>query len=217
MPYRSTNLKLAHLFQPVKPDINSQFPLFSGSMTHHSKAKNLYIIGTRDKVWKETRYYGVSSYRRILPKELFLKRYDQVRDCLKFVLGLPTAEREFTLRAVRFGSYYGNCYAKISTLCQEPGCSKSTAFRVLRKLKEQKLIKVIPRIITPFRRQTSSLILFHELFLLIAKYLAEHIAHIWPDWIMPVLNTPWPELWNLLEGDRLKLPLPAGGSHTVRG
>lgn len=208
MTNTSTNQSLEHLCDSVKPGINSQLPLFPDSMIHHNKARPLLIRGNLKKVYEDTRYFGVSSYRRILPKELFFKRYDQIRDCLKSVLGLPTAEREFTLRASRFGSYYGYCYAKISTLCEEPGCSKATAFRVLRKLKEQELIEVIPRIITPFRRQTSSLITFHNLFLLIAKYLAERIAHIWPDFLMPVLRIPWPDFWSFLEGGQLKLPSP---------
>lgn len=196
MSSTATSNTLEQPFTFVKSSINSQLPLFSDSMTHHSKAYPRAIIGNRDKVWGETRYYGMSSYRRILPKELFFKRYDRIRECLERVLGLSTAEREFTLRAARFGSYYGNCYAKISALCEEPGCSKSTAFRVLRKLKEQGLVRVIPRYLQPYRRQISSLILFHRLFLLIARYLAEHGVGFLEEWLKPALAMPGRLFWS---------------------
>jgi len=187
---------LEHSFSPVKLPLNSQLSLFPDSMRPHSKVSSQIIRGNRDKVWRDTRYYGVSSYRRILPRELFIKRYDRIRECLQTVLRLPPAEREFTLRAARFGSYYGQCYAKIATLCQEPGCSKATAFRVLRKLQDQGLVTVIPRYLEPYRRQISSLILFHKLFLLIARYLAEHGQAFLEKWLTPYLALSWPLFWS---------------------
>jgi len=166
-------------------------------MIHHSNPFPRVIRGNRKEVWEETRYYGVSSSYRFLPKELFFKRYDRIREFLKGVLGLSTAEREFILRGMRFGSYYGQCYAKISTLCQEPGCSKATAFRVLRKLEDQGLVTRIRRYLQPNRRQISSLILFHKLLLLIAKYLAEHGQRFVEEWLLPILRLPWAAFWEI--------------------
>lgn len=192
-----TTSKLAQPFDSVNsPPLDSQLPLIPDMMIHHSKALHKYIYGNKERVWRETAYYGVSSSYRILPKELFFKRFDQIRQFLQNVLGLPTAEREFTLRASRFGAYYGNCYAKIATLCKDPGCSKATAFRVLRKLQDQGLVTVIPRYLQPYRRQISSLILFHRLFLLIARYLAEHGQRFHQEWLKPVLAMSGRDFWS---------------------
>jgi len=186
---------LTQPFNPVKPPNSDIGSSTSDSVRHHSNLVPKKIKGNREKVWGDTDYYGVSSYRRILTKDLFFKRYDRIRKCLEGVLGLTPAEREFTLRAARFGAYYGSCYAKISTLCQEPGCSEATAFRVLKKLKDRELVTVIPRYLDPYRRQISSLILFHNLFLLIAKYLAERGGFVWDKWLLPWVRLPWPQFW----------------------
>lgn len=204
----ATNHKLAHPFQSVNSALNTQLPLFPESMIHQRNSHKYIIRGNITEVRRQTSYYGVSKARRALSPQLFFKRYDQIRDCLESVLGLSIAEREFTLRAATFGAYYGNCYAKISTLCQEPGCSKATAFRVLRKLKDQHLIEVIPRILTPFRRQISSLITFQKLFLLIARYLAEHGAQFFERWLQPYLSMPGCQFWSRKLVWRTPGPLP---------
>ena len=193
-----TTPTLAQVLDTVKPDMNSQLPLLPDSVRHHSNPHNLYIRGNRDKVWRETRYYGVSSDYRILTKELLLKRFDKVRDCLKFVLDLPTAEREFILRMLRLWAYYGKCYPTVASLCQEPGCSKATAWRALDKLKSCGLIQTINRYLEPYRRQISNLYILHGLLLVIAKYLAEHIPHVWPDELKPIFHLTWPGLWSSL-------------------
>lgn len=195
MTQANINSKVAQPFCPVKSPINTQLPLPLPPVSRRVRHHSILIIGNRDKVWRETRYYGVSTSYRYLPKELFFKRYDRIREFLECVLGLPPAEREFTLRASRFGAYYGNCYAKIATLCEEPGCSKATAFRVLRKLKDQGLVTVIPRDLKPYRRQISSLILFHKLFLLIARYLAEHGHQFYEKWLKPYLSMSGSLFW----------------------
>jgi len=177
-----------------------QLPLFSSGskpVTHHSKALPKQIRGNRDKVWRDTSYYGVSSDYRILTKGLFTKRFDYIRDFLKFVLGLSIAEREFTLRLLCLWAHYGKCYPKIAQLCEEPGCSKATAFRALRKLKEVGLIEVIQRFLTPYRRQISNLYLLHGLLLLIARYLAENGTHFWEKWLEPYLQLPGTAFWAL--------------------
>jgi hypothetical protein len=69
-------------------------------------------------------------------------------------------------------------------------------------LKEQKLVKVIHRILDPFRRQISSLILFHGLCLLISRYLAEHGVAFYEKWLQPYLAMPGWKFWHsFLRGD----------------
>ena len=196
MANRDTHSTLAQAFFPVKSQLNSQLPLLPDSMRHHSKDSPQVIRGNRYKIWRETRYYGVSSDYRILTKNLFLKRFDNVRDFLKLVLGQPIAEREFTLRLLRLWSYYGKCYLKIADLCTEPGCSKATAFRTLRKLKEIGLVQVIQRFLLPYRRQISSLIRLDGLLLVIARYLAEHGAFVIPGWLKATLALPGSQFWS---------------------
>lgn len=191
-----TPSKLAHPFANVKSQLNTQLPLFPDSVIYHSNLSHLVIRGNRGKVWRETRYYGVSSEYRILTKSLFLKRFDNVRNFLEFVLGQPIAEREFTLRLLCLWSHYGKCYPKIAELCKEPGCSKATAFRALRKLKEIGLVEVIQRFLLPYRRQISSLIRLDGLILLIARYLAEHGQPFYEKWLKPYLTMPGREFWS---------------------
>ena len=187
---------VAQTFWPVK-SINSQLPLpLSKGMRHHSNSRPKYIIGNRDKVWRETGYYGVSSDYRILTKGLFIKRRDQVRDFLKYVLGFTVAQRDFTLRLLEFWSHYGKVYPKIALLCEEPGCSKATAWRTVAILEGLGLIERVNRIMKPTRRQISNLYLLHGLILLIARYLAEHGVAFWEKWLRPALTMPGQQFWS---------------------
>jgi len=140
--------------------------------------------------------YGVSSSRRVLSPQLLLKKFDLVRDCLQYRLGFSTAQREVILRLLRLWAYYGYVYPKESLVTAEPGCTKATFWRTIRALRDQGLIHIINRFIIRPHAQISNLYRLDKLVVLIAKYLAEHIAHVWPDWTMPALLTPWPELWS---------------------
>ena len=186
---------LEHPFGLVKPVVNSQLPLFSGSVRHHSNVHTLSIYGNRDKIWKLTRYYGVSSDYRVLSKGLFQKRFNQVGDFFHSVLGFSVAETEFMMRYLEYWTHYGKCYPKIADVCEQPGCSRSTAQRVLKRLKEWGLIQVIHRYLQPYRRQISSLILLHGLLLLIARYLAEHGVAFFEKWLQPYLTMPGSQFW----------------------
>ena len=176
------------------------------SMRHHSNHHKFSIIGNRERVWRLTRYYGVSSDYRILTKGLFVKRFDQVRDFLQYVLGLPTAEREVILRLLGYWSHYGVCYPTVARLCEEPGCSKATAWRVIGKLKGYGMMHTVPRYLTPYRRQISDIFILHGLLLLLARYLAEHGVHFWEKWLAPVLSLSgrdfWSGFWQLADRER---------------
>ena len=200
---RLTDNTVAQTFCSVKSQFNTQLPLLPDSLRHHSNYTRKRIVGNRGKVWRETGYYGVSSYYRILTKGLFIKRRDQVRDFLKDVLGFTVAQRELTLRLLEFWSHYGKVYPKIALLCEEPGCSKATAWRTVAILEGQGLIERVNRIMKPTRRQISNLYLLHKLLLLIARYLAEHGQAFYEKWLQPYLVLPgrlfWGGIYRVLE------------------
>ena len=193
-----THSSLEHPLGIVK---SPQLPLLNlppDSMTPHSNSHIYSIRGNRDKVWRETRYYGVSYDYRVLTKGVFFKQFDRVREFLQDVLGFSVGERDFTLGTLEYWAHYGNCYAKIADLTHKPGCSESTAHRALRKLKNMGLARVIERYLEPRRRQISNLLLLHKLLLLIARYLAEHGVPFLQKWLKPYLRLPGSIFWHIL-------------------
>ena len=179
----------------VKSPVNTQLPLFPNSMNTHSNLIPRYIRGNRDKVWRETSYYGYSRAWQTLSPQCLLKRFDQVRDALDFVLGLTSGERECILNVLRLGAYYGKVYPKASAFAEYPGCSKSTFRRAIRKLRDLGLTTVVPRYLQPVRRQISNLYLLHKLLLVIARYLAEHGVQFFEKWLRPYLSMPGRSFW----------------------
>lgn len=221
----STSTTLAQAFLPVKSplqgaalssnhsperptaltsplQINTQLPLFPGSVRHHRNYSSLYIIGNIAQIRKETNYYGVSSSHRVLTPGLFSKRYGLVRDCLQQLLKLPAAQREVTLRLLTLWTYYGQVYPNEATVTMEPGCSKATYWRTVRRLRDLHLVQVVNRFLSPHRRQISNLYLLDKLVLIIARYLAEHGTAFYQKWLRPVLSQPgsvfWPSFWGSL-------------------
>lgn len=185
-------------FASVKPEYNSQPPLIPVSMIHHNvsgyKRDNkriLYYRGIDNP-------YGVSSARRVLSPGILLKRFDHVRDCLKYRLGLTTAQREVALRLLRLWAYYGRVYPKESQISLDPGCSKATYWRTVRRLSELGLVVVVNRYVIRPHAQISNLYRLDKLVVVIARYLAEHIAHRWPDWLTPALAMPDRQFWSFL-------------------
>ncbi len=219
---QTTNLptNLAQPFCNVKPRVNTQLPLFSDSMRHHSNLPRQKIKGNYLYLYKRIRLYGVSHARRILSPGMLLKKLEQVESCLEQVVGLTPGQRKAITPLLRYWAYYGQVYVKAATVTREPrrnngpynlrfwplpdqtgedsGCSRATFWRAIRILRDLGLITVVNRIMTPFRRQISNLYQLDRLIILIAKYLSEHIAHVWPDWLLPHISTPWPELWGYL-------------------
>ncbi|GAI35243.1 unnamed protein product, partial [marine sediment metagenome] len=70
---------------------------------------------------------------------------------------LTTAEREVTLRLLRFWAYYGNVYPKASTVAAEPGCSKATFWRTIALLERLGLMRRINRYVIRPHAQISNL------------------------------------------------------------
>lgn len=199
MEKANSSNRLAHSFWPVK----SQDPIIIGtppdSMIHHKVAlsKSNKMIVSYSGYRGNT--YGVSRAQQLLSPALFIKKFDYIRDCLKYVLELPNAQRETCLRLVRLAASYEAVYPKASQIAELPGCSKATFWRTIRRLRELGLIDVVNRYVVRPHAQISNLYLLDGLIILLARYLAEHTARLWPDWLDTWLEIPWPKLWEELQ------------------
>lgn len=175
--------------------VNSQLPLFPESMIHHKQP----IPSSSRIVYKRGLFpsqpYGVSRSRRILSPNLLMKKYDLVRECAINILQFSVGEREVVLRLLRLWAYYGHVYPKESQITAEPGCSKATYWRTVRKLRELELITVINRFIIRPHAQISNLYKFDRLLLIIARYLAEHGVAFYERWLRPYLAMPGYQFW----------------------
>lgn len=201
----NTPSRLAQPFDHVNPSNSVTCSPTFPSVIHHKD----HIYSKQDRLivsYKTlSRSYGVSSSYRVLSKDLLIKKFDYIRDCLKQVLELTTAQREVTLRLLRLWAYYGNVYPKESQITELPGCSKATYWRTIKLLEELGLLTRINRYVVRPHAQISNLYRFDLLIVLLAKYLAEHIAHVWADWLDPWLRMEWPDFWSYLApgpGDR---------------
>ncbi len=193
-------ITVAQPFCPVK-SINSQLPLpFPDLMIHHKprlprKKVIVYYNGI-----ERGNPYGVSRSRRILSPGLLLKKFDYIRDCLQYTIGLTTAQREATLRLLRYWAYYGHVYVKEAQVTSEPGCSKVTYWRTIRLLRELGLVQVINRYVIRPHAQISNLYRLDRLALLLARYLAEHGTRFREKWLSPALTMPGQQFWSDLLG-----------------
>lgn len=201
----ATKSTVVHPFAPVK-SINSQLPLpFPDSVNTHSKPRNLVIRGNRDKVWRDTSYYGCSKVGRYLSPQFLLKHFDNLRDLFANNLGCTAGERECLFNIIRLWAYYGKVYPKAAQFSEYPGCSKMTFRRTIRKLVTLNVIVVIKRYLEPYRRQISNLLQLDKLLILIARYLAEHGVGFLEKWLKPALTMPGQQFWSqifLTPGDR---------------
>lgn len=212
MSYMTTDKNVAHPFCPVKPPIINcpvdgkpcdriikaccscpryiKSSLSSNSMIHHNvlQGRNKIIV-SYGSIYKGTPY-GVSRTYRVLSPQLLLKKYDLIRDCLAFTLGLTVAQREVTLRLLRLWAYYGSVYPKESQITELPGCSKATFWRTIHLLEESHLLQVINRYVIRPHAQISNLYRLDKLILVIARYLAEHGIPFLEKWLTPVLTMP---------------------------
>ena len=143
---------------------------------------------------------AVPKSKRLLPPGLLMKRFNQVRDFLQ-TLGFTTAEREVILRLLRFWAYYGIVYTKESQITNNPGCSKPTFWRTIRKAEEMDLIRRINRFIPRERAQISNIYLLDKLILVIARYLCERGNTSTPEWFRPLLKMEgrlfWTRIWEV--------------------
>ena len=214
MPNTQPSVKVAQPFPTVK-SLNSQLPLFDpDSMIHHKDPSlRSYIIVSYTSIGKDKRY-GVSSSFRVLSPQLLFKKFDLVRDCLQGVLGLTTAQREVTLRLLRYWAYYGKVYPKESLISSEPGCKKATFWRTVKQLEDRGLIQVINRFVFSPHAQISNLYRLDRLVLLLARYIAEHGGQFAEAWLTPYLTMPGREFWSQIfrgPGDRAGPGPPAFG------
>lgn len=179
--------------------VNTHSP---GSMIHHNDKHTIpYTVIPLKRRNSNTpnrsmfNHYGVSSYSRVITRGQFIKKYDLIRDCLKSVLGLHTAEREAVLRLLKLFVWYGAAYPKAAQLCQDPGCSRATFWRAVGKLRHLGLIVVVNRFLTRPHAQISNLYNLINLIVVIARYLAEHGQAFTERWIKPFLRMPGRLFW----------------------
>jgi len=207
-----TNNTLEHQFDFVKSPITGDTPQSPDSMIHHNSPSYRKRIIVSYKDIDQGKSYGVSSAFRVLSPQLLFKKFDYIRDCLKDVLDMTTAEREVTLRLLRYWAYYGNVYPKEATITEAPGCSKATFWRTCRKLEALGLLRVINRFVIRPHAQISNLYRLDRLVLLLARYLAEHGTGFYERWLRPYLAMPGGEFWSRIlrvPGDRAGPVIPA--------
>lgn len=227
MQLTNTPSSIEQAFRPVK-SLNSQLPLpLSDSVIHHKDPGDRILRKRIVYSGRILELYGVSSTYRVLSPGLLLKKFDYIKDCLRVVLGLTPGQIEITMRLLRLWAYYGKVYPKESQVtggsdeCPLPaswaawyshssqprpgGCSKATYWRTIRLLEELGLIERVNRFIVRPHAQISNLYRLDRLVVLLAKYLSEHIAHVWDEWLRPFLHQTWPQFWSCLirvPGDR---------------
>ncbi len=206
--------KVAHPFYNVKSSQTNFSPPDPEPVIHHNvperKAKIIiYSNGTM-----ESTCYGVSSSSRVLTPGLLVKKFDAIRDCLQYTLGLSVCQREATLTLLRYWAYYGNVYPTAAMITENIGCSKATFWRTITFLQTLGLIKVVNRYILRPHAQISNLYLLHNLIIVLARYLAEHGQGFAVKWLSPWLSMPGSTFWPLFRSGRLTafLSLAAGGS-----
>ena len=180
----------------VKSPVNTQLPLFSSLMIHHKRKgnRNYQILSYKDP--GISKRYGVSPSRRILSPGLLCKRFDQVVDCLKDVVGITVGQREVTLEMLRLWAYYGQVYPKASHFGQQPGSSRATFWRTIKVLRDLNLVTVVNRFVLRPHAQISNLYKLDKLLILIARYLAEHGVAFYKKWLKPYLTMPGSQFWD---------------------
>lgn len=193
---KSTNAtKLTHPIPSVKSPKSNMAGTSPKPLIHHKVDPYNTNIVYKNKGKRVPPPYGVSTSKRVLSPGLFIKRFDGIRDCLRFTLGLTVAECEVALRLLRYQVCYENVYPKEATITALPGCSKATYWRTVRKLRALNLLLVINRYIIRVNAQISNLYRFDRLVILLARYLAEHGTHFREKWLMPYLRLPGRDFW----------------------
>lgn len=199
--------KVAQSYQPVKRDTHVPVIHHKPRPTNTSiKQGNLSSSANRT-YYSSGELYGVSTSRRLLTPGLLNRRWDRIRDCLSYNLGLTTAQREVVFRLLRLWAYYGSVYPTAAQIAEDPGCSRATFWRTIRKLEERGLVMVVNRYIHRPEAQISNLYRLDKLVMVIARYLAGHCAQVWPDWFNRYLRLPVLVFHNWITGSRYSLTL----------
>ncbi|MBA7602878.1 hypothetical protein ES703_09974 [subsurface metagenome] len=197
MVSQTTQVKVAQPFSPVKPPTKVDTSLNSNLMIHHKDHIPPLRVIYKSRGEPLPSPYGVSSSFRVLSPSLFFKKYDRIRDCLKYSLGMTTGQREVALRLLRLWVYYGKVYPKESQVTELPGCSKATFWRTIQFLEELGLVRVVNRYVIRPRAQISNLYRLEKLVMVIARYLAEHGQALREKWLEPYLVMPARLFWSL--------------------
>lgn len=192
-----------------QPDSINAADATGKGMAHHKDLKKPYST-IMIKVKDIDKPYGVPQSQRILPPGLFIKKFDAIREFLAGPLGLTCVQREVILRLLRFSSHYEEVYPKAATVCSEPGCSKRTFWRVMRKLQDIGLVQVSNRYVIREHAQISNLYRFHKLLILLVRYLAEHGQQFYQKWLKPYLAMSGKDFWGVFARsvDLCSLPSP---------
>jgi hypothetical protein len=148
---------------------------------------------------KDINHYGVSSDKRVLSPGILFRQWDRIREFLRDTLGLSQAEREVVFRLLRFWVRYDTVYPKESQITHDPGCSKATYWRTIKKLQDSGLIHIINRFIIREKAQISNQYLLHKLVLIIARYLAEHGAKFKARFLQPYLKISGADFWGMVK------------------
>lgn len=163
-------------------------------MIHHNNtSKTLAAEGT--SLFNKTKHYGVSSHFRILSPTVLTRRHDRIGGALYELFGLTIAEREVVLRLLRLWVYYGLVYPKEKQITREPGCSKATFWRTIKKLEDLGIIQRINRFLIKEKPQISNIYLLGKLVLLLVRWLAEHGQKFYEEWLKPCLEMPGKKFW----------------------
>lgn len=193
----TTSSTIAQPFHPVNPVTTDSSNPAPKAVIHHKVAISIprSIIVTAFS--GDPTPYGVSPSQRLITRELYIKRFDRIRECLVVRLGLTVCQREAVLRLLRLWAFYGLVYPKAQQVAELPGCSVATFWRTVRLLREEGLIDVIHRYLIRPHAQISNIYRLDRLAKLIFTYLGEHgQAHV-PAWMLrpwsgvTPLSLPW--------------------------
>jgi len=168
------------------------------------------LVGNRKELLTCVESYGVSSNFRVLTKGLFFRRYHNIRTFLRQNLGLTIPEAHCTMKLLYLWAQYGKVFPKVSLLCEEPGCSQSTAWRTIARLEKWGLVERVNMIMIPVRGQISNLYLLRGLLIHIARYLAEHGQKFTEKRLRSYLAMSGKEFWTVFawQVDVCSLPAP---------
>jgi len=196
MQNTDTETKVTQTFSLVK-SLSSSSP---ESLVTRGLADHKAFIPNRDRIIvnkRDTRVrYGLPVALRALSPGLFIKKYDNIRDCLAGSLGFTCAEREVVLRLLRLYAYYGAAFPKAASIAREPGCSERTFWRAVKKLQSLNLVHVINRFVLRPHAQISNLYRLEKLGIVLARYLAEHGVRFREGWLRPALLMPACLFWS---------------------
>lgn len=219
MTSKPTSFRVSPDITIVNPPENFTLqPSLPGLIHHNVPHRGTYLFSLKG-VWDGLRRYGVSRNQRVLTSGNLLKHWGRLAPLLGDRLGLSTTQQTAVKRLLRLWAYYGLVYPKASQVAHEPtveemiislnaggaggeaarsyGCSKSTFWRTVRKLRDMGLVEVVNRYVLREHAQVSNLYRLDKLIIVLARYLAEHGRQNFPKWIRFYLAYSGTAFWSL--------------------